>query len=135
MPERLDVRCYLYLAHAGGPDFARSANIGQQDLGASLKWVHDNISGFGGDPNNVLIFGQSGGGAKVSTLLAMPSAKGLFHSAVIESGPSLTGGTRERANQTAETLIFDTPCRVENDPTREVRQIMEKRGTTLGGIL
>jgi len=102
---RLNVLGYLYLAEAGGPDFTQSANIGQQDLVASLQWVHDNIGAFGGDPNKVLIFGQSGGGAKVSTLLAMPSAKGLVHSAVIESGPSLTGGTRERANQTAETLL------------------------------
>ena len=102
---RLNVLGYLYLGDTGGPDFAQSANIGQQDLVASLQWVHDNIAAFGGDPGKVLIFGQSGGGAKVSTLLGMPSAKGLFHSAVIESGPSLTGGTRERANQTAETLL------------------------------
>jgi len=102
---RLNVLGYLYLADAGGPDFARSANIGQQDLVASLAWVRDNISAFGGDPKRVLIFGQSGGGAKVSTLLAMPSAKGLFHRAVIQSGAALSGGTPERANQTAETLM------------------------------
>jgi para-nitrobenzyl esterase len=102
---RLNVLGYLYLADVGGPDFAQSANIGQQDLVASLQWVHDNIAAFGGDPAKVLIFGQSGGGAKVSTLLAMPSAKGLFHRAIIESGAGLTGGTRETANKTAETLL------------------------------
>jgi para-nitrobenzyl esterase len=102
---RLNVLGYLYLAETGGPDFANSANIGQQDLVAALQWVRDNISAFGGDPNKVLIFGQSGGGAKVSTLLAMPSAKGLFHRAVIQSGAGLRGGAREAANKTAETLL------------------------------
>jgi para-nitrobenzyl esterase len=102
---RLNVLGYLHLAEVGGPDFANSANIGQQDLVAALQWVRDNIGAFGGDPNKVLIFGQSGGGAKVSTLLAMPSAKGLFHRAVIQSGAGLRGGAREAANKTAETLI------------------------------
>jgi para-nitrobenzyl esterase len=102
---RLNALGYLYLADVGGPGFAQSANIGQQDLVAALQWVHDNIGAFGGDPNKVLIFGQSGGGAKVSAMLAMPSAKGLFHRAIIESGAGLSGGTRERANQTAETLL------------------------------
>jgi para-nitrobenzyl esterase len=102
---RLNVLGYLYLGDAGGSDFANSANIGQQDLVAALQWVRDNISSFGGDPSRVLIFGQSGGGAKVSTMLAMPSAKGLFHRAIIQSGAGLSGGTRERANQTAETLL------------------------------
>src|SRR5580658_1789366 len=102
---RLNAFGYLYLADLGGEKYANASNAGMLDIVAALEWVRDNISNFGGDPGNVAIFGQSGGGAKVSTLLAMPSAKGLFHSAVIESGPSLTGGTRERANQTAETLL------------------------------
>ena len=102
---RLNVLGYLYLGEVGGADFANSANIGQQDLTAALRWVRDNISAFGGDPNRVLIFGQSGGGAKVSTLLAMPSAKGLFQRAIIESGAGLSGGPRDRANKTAETLM------------------------------
>ncbi|HKQ72864.1 MAG TPA: carboxylesterase/lipase family protein [Blastocatellia bacterium] len=102
---RLNALGYLYLAEVGGPDFVNSANTGQQDLVAALQWVRDNIEGFGGDPNKVLIFGQSGGGAKVSNLLAMPSAKGLFHRAVIQSGAGLRGGTRDAANKTAETLL------------------------------
>jgi para-nitrobenzyl esterase len=102
---RLNALGYLYLAEVGGPDFAHSANVGQQDLVAALGWVRDNISAFGGDPNKVLIFGQSGGGAKVSTLLAMPSAKGLFHRAIIQSGAGLRGGARDAANKTAETLL------------------------------
>jgi para-nitrobenzyl esterase len=102
---RLNVLGYLHLAEVGGADFANSTNIGQQDLVAALEWVRDNISAFGGDPKKVLIFGQSGGGAKVSTLLAMPSAKGLFHRAVIQSGAGLRGGAREAANKTAETIF------------------------------
>src|SRR5262245_516218 len=102
---RLNVLGYLYLAELGGPDFANSANIGQQDLVAALEWVRDNISSFGGDPGRVMIFGQSGGGMKVSTLLAMPSAKGLFHRAAIQSGAGLRGGTRDAANRAAETVL------------------------------
>jgi para-nitrobenzyl esterase len=102
---RLNVLGYVFLGDAGGSEFEASANAGQLDLVASLQWVHDNIHAFGGDPNRVLIFGQSGGGGKVSTLLAMPSAKGLFHSAVIESGASLRGGPRDAATKTAETIM------------------------------
>jgi para-nitrobenzyl esterase len=102
---RLNVLGYLHLAEVGGADFANSTNIGQQDLVAALGWVRNNISAFGGDPKKVLIFGQSGGGAKVSNLLAMPSAKGLFHRAIIESGASLRGGARDAANKTAETIL------------------------------
>ncbi len=102
---RLNVLGYLFLGDAGGSEFEASANAGQLDLVASLQWVRDNINAFGGDPNKVLIFGQSGGGGKVSTLLAMPGAKGLFHRAVIESGASLRGGPRDAATKTAETLM------------------------------
>jgi para-nitrobenzyl esterase len=102
---RLNVLGYLYLREVGGPDFAESANIGQRDLVTALRWVHDNITAFGGDPNRVLIFGQSGGGAKVSNLLATPSAKGLFHRAVIESGSALRAATRDAANKTAESVL------------------------------
>src|SRR5712671_3954832 len=74
---RLNVFGYTYL---GGLDerYADSGNVGQLDLVAALKWVKNNIAHFGGDPGTVTIFGESGGGAKISTLLAMPSAKGLF---------------------------------------------------------
>ena len=84
---RLNVYGYLNLAALGGDDFAMSANVGMLDLVAVLEWVRTNISRFGGDPGNVTIFGQSGGGGKVAALLAMPSAKGLFHRAINQSGP------------------------------------------------
>jgi len=86
---RLNVFGYLNLAELGGPDYASSANVGMLDLVAVLQWVRDNISTFGGDPGNVTIFGQSGGGGKVIALMAMPSAKGLFHRAIVQSGPFL----------------------------------------------
>jgi para-nitrobenzyl esterase len=86
---RLNVLGFTYLGEAMGPDFARSGDVGMLDIVAALAWVRDNIDRFGGDPNLVTIFGQSGGGRKVATLMAMPGAKGLFHRAIIESGAVL----------------------------------------------
>jgi len=85
---RLGVLGFLNLSEYGSK-YAASANAGMLDLVAALEWVRDNIAQFGGDPGNVTIFGQSGGGAKVSTLMAMPAAKGLFHKAVVQSGSGL----------------------------------------------
>lgn len=102
---RLNVLGYLFLGDVGGPEFEAAANVGQLDLVAALRWVHDNINSFGGDPNKVLIFGQSGGGGKVATLLGMPAAKGLFHRAVIQSGAALRGGARDAATKTAENIL------------------------------
>jgi len=85
---RLNLLGYIDLRGLGGK-YSDSVNLGQQDLVAALQWVHDNIENFGGDPGTVTINGQSGGGGKVNTLLAMPSAVGLFHRAIIQSG-SLT---------------------------------------------
>jgi para-nitrobenzyl esterase len=75
------------------------------DLVASLEWVRDNIEKFGGDPRKVMIFGQSGGGAKTSTMLAMPSAKGLFHSAGVQSGSTIRSATRETGTKSAEAML------------------------------
>jgi para-nitrobenzyl esterase len=86
---RLNVYGYLNLAGIGGEEFASSANVGMLDIVAVLEWVRDNITTFGGDPANVTIFGQSGGGGKVIALMAMPAAKGLFHRAIVQSGPFL----------------------------------------------
>ncbi len=82
---RLNILGYLDLS-AYGEKYKQSANLSILDMKAALEWVKTNISNFGGDPGNVTIFGQSGGGAKVNTLMAMPSAKGLFHKAVNQSG-------------------------------------------------
>src|SRR5579863_6335744 len=86
---RLNVLGFTYLGALGGEDFEQSGDVGMLDVVHALKWVRDNIEQFGGDPNTVMIFGQSGGGRKVGTLLAMAPAKGLFHRAVIESGPTI----------------------------------------------
>src|SRR5262252_635911 len=75
------------------------------DIIAALRWVRDNIRAFGGDPGNVTIFGESGGGGKVSVLLAMPAARGLFHRAIIQSGAAIRVSTRERANALAEAIL------------------------------
>ena len=85
---------YCNLAGVGGEKLAASGNVGMLDIVLALEWVRDNIEHFGGDPGNVTIMGQSGGGAKVCTLTAMPSAKGLFHKAVVESGASLKMGEK-----------------------------------------
>ena len=77
------------------------------DIVASLKWVRDNIANFGGDPGTVTIFGESGGGRKVSTLLAMPDAKGLFHRAIIQSGAILRVVPREDGTRSAEMLLAE----------------------------
>ena len=92
---RLNVFGHLDLSEVGGEEYADSANVGVLDLVSVLQWVRDNISTFGGDPNNVTIFGQSGGGGKVAALMAMPEAKGLFHKAVIQSGAFLKFSTPE----------------------------------------
>jgi len=86
---RLNVFGYLYLARLD-PRFPDSGNAGQLDLVLALRWVRDNIAAFGGDPSRVTLFGQSGGGAKIATLMAMPVAHGLFHRAVTMSGQQVT---------------------------------------------
>jgi para-nitrobenzyl esterase len=86
---RLGLLGYLNLASLGGEAFAASGNAGMLDIVAALEWLRDNIAGFGGDPGNVTLFGESGGGAKTSVLMAMPAARGLFHKAIIQSGPAV----------------------------------------------
>jgi para-nitrobenzyl esterase len=102
---RLNICGYLHLEDIGGERFAGSGNAGSLDMVAALEWVRDNIAAFGGDPGNVTIFGESGGGGKVSALLVMPAAKGLFHRAVIQSGAAVRFTTRERANALAEGVL------------------------------
>ena len=103
---RLNVLGYLNLAEYGSK-WASSANVGMLDLVLALEWVRDNIANFGGDPASVMIFGQSGGGSKVSTLMAMPAAKGLFHRAAIESGSALRQNTPEMSTKLAATVLSE----------------------------
>jgi para-nitrobenzyl esterase len=104
---RLNAFGFLYLAELGGPAFADSGNVGMLDIIDALSWVRRNIAHFGGDPGNVTIFGESGGGAKVSVLLGMPAAKGLFHRAIIQSGAHLTGLSPAEATENARLLLAE----------------------------
>jgi len=103
---RLNVLGYLDLS-AYGARYAASANAGMLDIVAALEWVRDNIANFGGDPARVTIFGQSGGGAKVSTLLAMPAAKGLFHRAAVQSGSGLRMVSKEYSTKLAALTLAE----------------------------
>ena len=102
---RLNIFAHLHLAQVWGPEYARSGNVGVLDLVAALEWVRDNIASFGGDPGNVTIFGESGGGGKVSALMTMPAARGLFHKAIIQSGASVVLGRPDRAAKLADIVL------------------------------
>jgi para-nitrobenzyl esterase len=146
---RLNVLGFLDLA-AYGQKYAMSANVGIVDLVAALKWVNGNIAGFGGDPGNVMIFGQSGGGGKVSTLLAAPSAKGLFHKAAVQSGSLTSFGDPKAAKELAAEVLAQLkiqPAQVDeiqkvpyrqlmaaaNAATRAVRERQQKAGGAPAG--
>ena len=100
---RLNALGYLYLARLD-PRFPDSGNLGQLDLILALRWVRDNIAAFGGDPDRVMVFGQSGGGAKIATMMGMPAAKGLFHRAATMSGQQVTASGP--INATARTRAY-----------------------------
>jgi para-nitrobenzyl esterase len=103
---RLAAFGYTHLADLGAPpEFAHAGVCGVMDMTASLEWVRDNIANFGGDPSRVMIFGQSGGGAKTTTMLAVPAAKGLFHRAAIQSGSLIRFTPKDRASESAEKLL------------------------------
>lgn len=102
---RLGPLGYCNLAGVGGEKFAASPNVGMLDIVAALEWVRDNITNFGGDPANVTIMGQSGGGAKVCILIAMPSAKGLFQKAVVLSGASRKAGDKAHSEELGAAVV------------------------------
>ena len=102
---RLNLFGFLHLADLGGAEWQGATNVGVQDLVASLQWVKDNIAAFGGDPSRVTIFGQSGGGGKTTTLMAMPSAKGLFHRCIAQSGSAIRGTPASDASAAAERFL------------------------------
>jgi len=102
---RLNVFGHLHLRDIGGTKYSDSGNAGMLDVVAALRWIQDNIASFGGDPGNITIFGQSGGGSKVSALMAMPSSQGLFHKSIQMSGPCLKVLPREEATRTATQVM------------------------------
>jgi para-nitrobenzyl esterase len=139
---RLNVFGYLDLSKFG---YAASGNVGMLDIVAALEWVRDNIENFGGNPQLVTIFGQSGGGGKVSTLMAMPAAKGLFHRAIVESGSILQGILPENAQKTADAIVSElglTAATIGQIQTLPYQQILtaankvlrERRPKDVGGI-
>jgi para-nitrobenzyl esterase len=103
--QRLNIFGFLDLSAIGGSEFAASGNAGTLDMIAALEWVRDNIAEFGGNPANVTIFGESGGGGKVCTLLAMPSARGLFHRAIVQSGAAVRLREPERAARLTDAVL------------------------------
>ena len=102
---RLNAFGFLYLAKLGGEKYADSGNVGMLDIVAALNWVKDNIAEFGGDPGNVTIFGQSGGGSKVTTAMAMPQAVGRFHRVIAESGVALKAITPDEGTEIATKIM------------------------------
>jgi len=124
---RLNIMGYLYLANFGGK-WASASNVGMLDNVRALEWIKENIAAFGGDPNNVTIFGQSGGAGKVSTLMAMPAAKGLFHRAIAQSGAALTATPEAQAIKTTEQVLQKLgikPDQLEQLQTRPLQEILE----------
>jgi para-nitrobenzyl esterase len=136
---RLNLFGFMQLEEVAGPDYAESGNASMLDLVAALQWVHDNISAFGGDPGNVTIFGESGGGGKVTTLLAMPVARGLFHKAIVESGSFIRMTPREDAARNAGKVLGQLG--LTSNPIKELqslpmdRLIAASRGAPWGPVV
>ena len=129
---RLNAFGYLYLARLGGASYADSGNAGQLDLVLALNWIKDNIAEFGGDPGNVMVFGQSGGGAKIATMMAMPLAKKLFHRAATMSGQQVTASGPLNATLRARAMLDAlklTPDRTGEMATMPFEKIVEALGT------
>jgi para-nitrobenzyl esterase len=122
---RLNVFGYAYLATLGGPELADSGNVGNLDLILALQWVRDNITAFGGDPGNVTAFGQSGGGAKLVTLMAMPAAKGLMHKVATMSGQHVTAMGPYHAELRAKAFMAQLGLRP--DQTDALRTLPAER--------
>jgi para-nitrobenzyl esterase len=133
---RLNAFGYTYLGDID-PKFEDSGNAGQLDLIQALQWVKANIANFGGDRNNVTIFGESGGGGKVSAVMAMPMAKGLFHRAIIQSGSSRSVGTKEAATEAAkkmmESLGVKTVEELQKVPADKLLAAARRNGPVMDG--
>ena len=117
---RLGIMGFLYLDDIAGPDYAGSGNMGMLDITAGLKWVNKNIAAFGGDPDNVMIFGESGGGAKTTCLYAMPEAAPFFNKASIESGPGIRMIPKEAAAEMTAIVLREL-----NITPKEWRKLLE----------
>lgn len=134
---RLNSLGYSPLASVGGEKYLHSGNVGMLDIVAALEWVRDNIEAFGGDPDNVTIMGQSGGGSKVCMLCNMPSAKGLFSKAVALSGNSVRANSKEYADALGEAILAQAGIKAEDIdmlqhmPYEQYQQIAEEAAANL----
>ncbi len=135
---RLNVFGFLDVAAIGGNKYQQSSNLGLQDIIAALRWIQVNIESFGGDPDKVTIYGQSGGGRKVSTLLAMPAAKGLFHRAIIQSGSALRQPTQEHGAQVAQAFLahmnISSVDELQRLPMAQIRHAVQTAPRSLGAL-
>lgn len=132
---RLNALGYLYLARLD-PKFPLSGNNGQLDLILALQWVQANVAAFGGDPANVTVFGQSGGGAKIATLLSMPKARGLFHKGLTMSGQQVTASGPLNATRRAEAFLSRlnaTPAEAAELPVERLMEALAATDPVLGG--
>jgi para-nitrobenzyl esterase len=135
---RLNAFGYLYLG-GGAADLADSGNVGSLDVIQALKWVRDNAAAFGGDPGNVTIFGQSGGGGKVSVLMAMPGAAGLFHKAIVQSGSGIksmeTTQAAENTKKVLAALKLADPNALRTLPMQQLSDALPASGAGFGPVL
>jgi len=135
---RLDAFGHLYLGRLGGPEWGDSGNTGLLDLVLALQWVRDNIAEFGGDRSRVMLFGQSGGGAKIATLMAMMAAQGLFHRAATMSGQQVTASgplhatERARAFLSALRLSGDAVARLKELPAQRLLEALDTVDPIIG---
>ena len=124
---RLNAFGFVYLAELGGERYRDASNQGMRDIIQSLEWVRDNIAAFGGDPGSVTVFGQSGGAGKVSHLMGMPAAKGLFHKVIVQSGSAVTSQSTAAATRSAEQLLANlglSPAQLDRLATLPVEQLL-----------
>jgi para-nitrobenzyl esterase len=139
---RLNAFGYLYLARFGGAEFADSGNAGQLDLILALQWIRENIAEFGGDPNNIMLFGQSGGGAKIATMMAMPAASGMFQKAATMSGQQVTacgpwnGTLRAKAILDALKIGKENIQQIRTIPFEKIVEVLNTKDPVLsfGGV-
>ena len=134
---RLNALGYLYLARLD-PRFPDSGNLGQLDLILALQWIRDNIAAFGGDPNRVMVFGQSGGGAKIATLMGMPAAASLFHSAATMSGQQVTASGPMHATERAKAYLARLkaqPGDLLDLPVERLVEALDTKDPIMGGAV
>ena len=134
---RLNILGFLYLAELADGRYPDSGNAGILDVVAALEWVRDNIAAFGGDPGNVTVFGQSGGGFKISVLMAMPAAQGLFHKAIVQSGSMIRGNPAAIATRHAEWVLGHldlTPGRIGELEAVPLERLMEAATMVLNRV-